>query len=91
MIEVLSTLSGQRIDEYVNPHDIVMPGFYCNGTNIEHWSFPCEYTNALSHAFKNSHGIICDGYISLIGNDDIEQVATQVHNWAKHLEKYGVI
>lgn len=38
----------------------------------------------------NDHGLLLDGFISLVGNDDIEQIAEQVHNWAKHLDKYGV-
>lgn len=90
LIKTLSSLSGQRIDEYTDYRNIVRSGFYTSGTNIEHWSKPCEYTRALSHAPTNDHGLLLDGFISLIGNDDIEQIAEQVHNWAKHLDKYGV-
>lgn len=91
VLKTLSTLSGQDIKSYINPQHITEPGFYMNGHNIEHWSFPCQFTQALTHVFKNESGLIPDGYISMLGNDDVEQVANQVHNWAKHLKKHGVI
>lgn len=90
LIKTLSSLSGQRIENYTDYRTIERSGFYANGINIEHWSKPCDYTRALSHAPMNDHGLLLDGFISLVGNDDIEQIAEQVHNWAKHLDKYGV-
>jgi hypothetical protein len=91
LIKALSILSGLEIESYEDIERIRKSGFYYRTHMIEHWSPVCGYTRLMSmHAKKNSHGLLCDGFIMTLGEDDIEALALRLKNWAEHLKRYGV-
>jgi hypothetical protein len=91
LIKALSILSGLNIKSYVDAEEIKKSGFYYRMHMIEHWSPVCGYTRLMSlHAKKNSHGLLCDGFIMTLGEDDIEALASRLKQWAEHLKRYGV-
>ena len=91
-IELISSQSGQNIEVYEDPEAIERSGFYYNkySHNIDHWSKPCEYTKAMTHAYRNRLDLIHDGFLSTMSGSDALEIAQQVKNWAAHLHKYGV-
>lgn len=93
LIKLIATLNGPTLKTYQNHELIDAQGFYVSAdmTRIEHWSFPCEYTQPMSHTPHSEHGLICDGFLSIISGDDAHQICQKVKEWEQHLIKYGVI
>jgi hypothetical protein len=93
--QILSILSGHEFEVKPYPADgqIKEPGFYWNeksGT-IEHWSRPCAYNEPMRMHFSNQIGLIQDGFQSILGVDDADQLIRVIQNWNKHLIRYGVV
>jgi hypothetical protein len=94
---ISSILSGQGIEILEYPEggmdEIEQPGFYYNSqaAQIEHWSEPCEYNNVMRSHFSNRHGIIQDGFQSVLAFEDIVGLSNSIQNWHKHLIRYGVV
>lgn len=93
LIQVIASLNGPLLRTYEHFKKIEEPGFYVSSdmTQIEHWSFPCDYTKALSHAQLSTYGLLCDGFLSIIAGDDAAQICQKLNEWHQHLVKYGVV
>lgn len=94
LIETIASLNGPELKSYYRFEDIDEPGFYLNAeqTLIEHWSQPCDYTAVMMGlALRSEHGLIRDGWYSVIHGDDVETITSNLIIWKKHLIKYGVI
>lgn len=91
---ISSILNGQNFSVNRYPESGVKePGYYYNQANasIEHWSKPCSYTAAMAPHATNAHGMICDGFQSILGIDDADHLINKMQIWNEHLKRYGVI
>lgn len=93
LIAIIAGLNGPKVKTHEKPDDIAEEGFYVSNdmTRIEHWSWPCDYTKPMTHAMQSRCGLICDGFLSIIGGDDAAQICQKLNEWHNHLRKYGVI